>query len=349
MSISESAYRRELACPFSGDSIILIDTPMLLPKRFISHLVGTAVFSLSLATGHAQKADEKLSIVVIPKGTTHVFWKAVQAGAQEGAKEAGVEMVWKGPLKEDDRAQQIAIVEQFVSEGVGGIVLAPLDDTALKRPVSAAMAKGIPVVIMDSALKGEPGKDFVSTVSTNNHRGGEMAGEELGKILGGKGKVVLLRYQEGSASTGQREAGFLEAIKKFPDIQVILDNRYSGATASEAQSTALNILDKLKEADGIFCPNESSTFGMLLALKQNNLATNKKLVGFDTSPPLIDALKKGEIQALVAQNPKKMGHEAVKALVAKMKGETVPTVVDSGAAVITKENMDTPEIQALLK
>ena len=272
------------------------------------------------------------SIAVIPKSTTHVFWKAVEAGAREGAKEAGVEMVWKGSLKEDDPAQQIQIVEQFVSEGVGGIVLAPIDDTALKRPVAAAMQKGIPVVIMDSALKGEPVKDFVSTVSTNNYRGGEMAGEQLGKLLDGKGKVVLFRFKEGSASTGQREAGFLEAIKKFPDIQVILDNRYSGTTAREAQSTALKMLDKLKEADGIFCSTEPSTLGMLLALKRNNLAGSKKLVGFDTSPGLMEGLKKGEIQALVVQNPKKMGHEAVKALVAKMKGETVPTVIDSGAA-----------------
>ena len=161
------------------------------------------------------------SIAVIPKSTTQVFWKAVEAGAREGAKEAGVEMVWKGSLNEDDPAQQIQIVEQFVSEGVGGIVLAPIDDTALKRPVAAAMQKGIPVVIMDSPLKGEPVKDFVSTVSTNNYRGGEMAGEQLGKLLDGKGKVVLFRFKEGSASTGQREAGFLEAIKKFPDIQVI--------------------------------------------------------------------------------------------------------------------------------
>jgi ribose transport system substrate-binding protein len=287
-------------------------------------------------------------IAVIPKGTTHWFWKAVEGGAREGAKEAGAEMIWKGSLKEDDPGQQIRIVEQFVSEGVGGIVLAPIDDTALMRPVAAAMQKGIPVVIMDSALKGEPRKDFVCTVSTNNHRAGEMAGERLGKLLDGKGKVVLFRHKEGSASTDQREAGFLEAIKKFPDIQVILDNRYSGTTISEAQSTALNVLDKLKEADGIFCSNEPSTLGMLRALKQNNLAGSKKLVGFDTSPGLVEALKRGEIQALVAQNPKKMGHEAVKALVAKLKGEAVHAFIDSGAAVVTKENLGTPEIQALL-
>ena len=288
------------------------------------------------------------SIAVIPKSTTQVFWKAVEAGAREGAKEAGVEMVWKGSLDEDDPAQQIKIVEQFVSAGVGGIVLAPIDDKALRRPVAAAMQKGIPVVIMDSPLKGEPVKDFVSTVSTNNHRGGEMAGEQLGKLLDGKGKVVLFRFKKGSVSTGQREAGFLEAIKKFPEIQVIVDNRYSGTTAREAQSTALNMRDKLKEADGIFCSTEPSTLGMLLALKRNNLAGSKKFVGFDTSPGLMEGLRKDEIQALVVQNPEKMGHEAVKALVAKMKGETVPTVIDTGAAVITTENLDNPEIRALL-
>jgi ribose transport system substrate-binding protein len=287
-------------------------------------------------------------IAVIPKGTTHWFWKAVEEGAREGAKEAGAEMIWKGSLKENDPEQQIRIVKQFVSERVGGIVLAPIDDTALMRPVAAAMQKGIPVVIMDSALKGEPPKDFVCTVSTNNHRAGEMAGEHLGKLLDGKGKVVLFRHKEGSASTDQREAGFLGAIQKFADIHVILDNRYSGTTISEAHSTALNVLDKLQEADGIFCSNEPSTFGMLLALKQNNLAGSKKFVGFDTSPGLVEGLKRGEIQALVAQNPRRMGREAVQAVVAKMKGETVHAVIDSGAAVITKENLGTPEIQALL-
>ena len=240
------------------------------------------------------------------------------------------------------------IFEQFVAEDVGGIVLAPIDDTALMRPVAAAMQKGIPVVIMDSALKGEPPKDFVCTVSTNNHRAGEMAGEQLGKLLDGKGRVVLFRYIEVCASTGQREAGFLAAIKKFPEIQVIVDNRYSGTTISEAHSAASNMLDKLKEADGIFCSNGRSTLGMLGALKQNNLAGSKKLVGFDTSPGLVGGLKRGEIQALVAQNPKKMGREAVQALVAKMKGETVLAVIDSGAAVVTKENLGTPENQALL-
>jgi ribose transport system substrate-binding protein len=289
------------------------------------------------------------TIAVIPKGTTHVFWKTVEAGARQAGQELGVNILWKGPLKENDRVQQIQIVEQFTSDAVNGIVIAPLDDVALRRPVQAAMAKNIPVQIIDSALQGEPGKDFIGYVGTNNHKGGEMGAAELVRILGGKGKVVLLRYMEGSASTNEREAGFLEVIKKSPEIHLIVENRYGGATASEAQTTAMNMMDQLKEADGIFCSNESLTFGMLLALRQNNLAGKAKFVGFDSSGPLVEALKKGEIQALVAQNPRKMGYEAVKNIVAHLNGEKTPESVDSGVQLITPENVNSPEVVDLLK
>jgi ribose transport system substrate-binding protein len=315
-------------------------------RRTFLSVAGAAICFAAVFSIHA---EEKKEIAVIPMGTTQAYWKTVEQGAKQAAKDFDIDMKWKGPLKESDRAGQIAIVEQFVSDGVDGIVLAPLDRTALKRPVAAAMAKGIPVVIIDTPLEGDAGKDFVSTVATNNKRGGEMAAEELGRLLDGKGKVILLRHQEGVGSTTLREAGFLEGIKKIPGIEVILDNRYAGATASEAQSTALNILDKIKEADGIFCPNESSTFGCLLALRQNNLAGKVKLIGFDTSPPLIEAIKKGEVQAVVAQNPKKMAHEGVKLVLEKIKGQEVPPLVDSGAVLVTKENLDTPEIQELIK
>jgi ribose transport system substrate-binding protein len=293
-------------------------------------------------------AQPKLKIAVIPKGTTHIFWKSVEAGARTAGKELGVEIIWKGPLKENDRAQQIAIVEQFVQEGVSGIVLAPLDNTALQRPVAAAVGKKIPVVIFDSALKGEPGKDFVSFVATDNKKGGMLGGEHLSKLLNGKGKIVLLRYQVGSASTMEREEGFLEAIARSPGLKLTVNNRYAGATAGEAKTAAMNIIDKLKEADGVFAPNESSTFGMLLALRQNNLAGKIKFVGFDTSPPLIEALQKGEIEALVAQDPTRMGYEGVKTLVASIRGNQVPRAVDTGVRLISRENMNTPEIRKLL-
>ena len=301
----------------------------------------TLVFSSTLA-------QTKMRIAVIPKGTTHIFWRSVEAGARQAGKELGVDIIWKGPLKENDRAQQIAIVEQFVTEGVSGIVLAPLDNTALQRPVASAMEKKIPVVIFDSGLKGEAGKDYVSFVATDNNKGGSLGGEHLSKLLGGKGNVVLLRYQVGSASTMEREEGFLDAIHKVKGLQVTVDNRYAGATAGEAKTASMNIVDKLREANGIFCPNESATFGMLLALRQNNLAGKVRFVGFDTSPPLLEALQSGEIDALVAQDPTLMGYQGVKTLVAHLQGKAVAKTIDTGVRLITRENLNSPEIKKLL-
>jgi ribose transport system substrate-binding protein len=175
-----------------------------------------------------------------------------------------------------------------------------------------------------------------------------LGGEELARLLGGKGKVVLLRYSEGSDSTAQREAGFLEVMKQHPGITLIVDNRYGGATVASAQDTAMNLIDKLREADGIFCPNESSTQGMLLALRQTGLAGKKKFVGFDTSPALLSALNRGHIDALVAQNPGRMGYLGVTTAVKHLRGEKVDPLIDTGCVLVTKENQASAEVKAVI-
>lgn len=314
----------------------------------LAAVLGLASCDKGTSKSSSSSASAQLQIAVIPKGTTHVFWKSVHAGAEHAAKDLGVKIIWKGPLQENDRAQQISIVEQFVSQGVSAICVAPLDDTALVKPIQEAGAHKIPVVIFDSAIKATPGVDYASFVATDNEKGGAMAGQELARILGGKGKVVLLRYEEGSASTMEREKGFLDVMKQNPGIQMIVDNRYGGATVDMAQNAAMNMLDQIKQADGIFCSNESLTMGMLLAMRQAGIAGKIKFVGFDSSPKLIEALKAHELEALVAQNPTKIGYEAVKNAVAAIKGQTVPLRVDTGVQLITNENLNTPEIQKLL-
>ena len=291
----------------------------------------------------------KLSLAVIPKGTTHVFWKSVEAGAQQAAGELGVEVIWKGPLNEGDRAAQIQLVQQFVSQKVDGIALAPLDHTALVGPVRDALAAKLPVVIFDSALDGNAGRDFASFIATNNQQGGRLAGEALAKLLEGKGNVVLLRYVVGSASTAEREAGFLAVVAEHAEMKMLVDNRYAGATAGEAKTEALNMMDQIRGAQGVFCPNESATNGMLLALRQVGLAGKIRFVGFDASPPLVEALKSGEIDALVVQNPRRMGYLAVTTLVAAIKGDKVEASIDTGAVLVTRENMGQPEIAKLLQ
>lgn len=298
--------------------------------------------------GSTPTGGAKPQIAVIPKGSTHVFWKAVEAGAKKAGEEAGVEVIWKGPIKEDDRDSQIKTVEEFVTKGVQGICLAPLDDTALRAPVKDAQDKGIPVLIFDSALKDD---NTISFVATDNKAAGKMGGEKLAALLGGKGKVILMRYQEGSASTAEREEGFLEAMKANPGIEVVSDNQYAGATVETAQATAENLLSKFPAGkfDGVFTPNESSTFGMLRALQGASLAGKVKFVGFDSSEPLYKGLVDGLIHALVVQNPEKMGYLAVKTMAAHLKKEKIEKRIDTGAAVVAKEDLTDPEKEKLVK
>jgi ribose transport system substrate-binding protein len=257
--------------------------------------------------------------------------------------------VWKGPLKEDDLKAQIDVVQSFVAQGVSGIVLAPLNDKALQKPVEAASAAKIPVVVFDSDLEGSAHKSFVAT---DNVAAGRMAGDKLAALLGGKGKVVVLRYQEGSASTHNREEGFLKALAGKDGITVVSQNQYGGATTESAFEKAESLLAAQSASaggvDGIFCPNESTTFGMLLALRKAGLAGKVRLVGFDASDKLVEALRQGHIDALVVQDPFKIGYEAVRTMAAVIAGKPVEARIDTGATVVDRAGLDTPEIKALV-
>jgi ribose transport system substrate-binding protein len=283
--------------------------------------------ALLAAPSVASGGDKPPVIAVIPKGTTNEFWKAVNAGAFKArdelrAKGTRVEIIWKGPLKEDDREQQIQVVENFVSRRVSGIVLAPLDSRALVQPVTAAGQAKIPVVIMDSGLNSDR---YASFVATDNYQGGVMAGEHLARLLEGKGNVILLRYQVGSASTEEREAGFLDALKKHPAIKIISSNQHAGPTRDTAYRASQNLLNRYgREVNGVFCPCELPSGAMAMALRDIGRAGGKvKVVGFDAGSKSIEDLKNGDIQGLVVQDPLGIGYESVLTMVKHLKGEEV--------------------------
>ena len=309
---------------------------------------GTAV----PAPGSSAAAPGALTIAVIPKGTTHEFWQSIRAGAERAGRELGATIIWRGPLREDDRDSQVSEVEGFVSRGVSGIVLAPLDEAALVQPVNEAVNRKIPVVIFDSGLKGD---NYVSFVATDNLKGGKMGGERLAQSLNGKGKVILLRYAEGHDSTGKREQGFLDAMKANPGIEVVSSNQYGGADVEGAYKKSESLLSTYKRPDGslaidgIFTPNESGSFAMLRVLQDNGWAGKVKFVGFDASPNLVKGLRDGGIDGLVVQDPVRMGYVAVQTMVAHLKGQPVEKRIDTGVNVATKANMDTPEMKALLE
>ncbi len=298
-------------------------------------------------------ASSSYQIAVIPKGTTDEYWKSIHAGAlkaQRELKEAGIDVtiIWKGPLREDDREQQVQVVENFIGRQVSGIVLAPLDDRALVAPVEEAAGAHIPVVVVDSGLKsGIP----ASYVATDNREGGRIAARCLGKLLGGKGKVILLRYAVGSASTTEREEGFLEVMRgSFPGIELISTEQHAGATRDSAKRASENLLNRYgAEVNGIFVSNESGASGMLLALRDAGLAGGKvKFVGFDASVALDAGLKAGDLQGLVVQDPVKMGYLGVKTVVAVLRGEKVAAFIDTGVGLVTPDNMNDPAEAALL-
>jgi ribose transport system substrate-binding protein len=315
-------------------------------------------------------SDTPIRIALIPKGTTHDFWKSVHAGAIKAQREfssggsGAVEVTFRGPEREDDREQQVALMQNMISGGYDAIVLAPLDDTALVAPVRQATAARIPVVVIDSGLSASAGTDFVTYIATDNTKGGRLAGEKMIELLGGanaKGRVLMLRYQEGSASTTQREQGFVDAIKTAPGIELIDPKRYAGATRASAQEAAENLLGAHANLAGIYCPNESSTFGMLLAARSRGLVLARDakadasgadasiaFVGFDSSTGLVDALRAGEIDALVVQNPMKMGYLGVKAAVDHLRGITVEPSIDTGVELVTTDTIDRPDFKELL-
>jgi len=296
---------------------------------------------------------ETYRIAVVPKGTSHEFWKSIHAGAVKASRELAaeglqVEVIWKGPLREDDREQQVQVVENFIARRVSGIVLAPLDARALVAPAETAMRAGIPVVIIDSGLNSSKP---ISTVSTDNYKGGVLGARRLALLLGGKGKVILLRVLAGSTSTEQREAGFLETIdQEFPGIEIISSDQHAGATRDTAYRAAQNLLNRFgRDLDGVFAPNESSATGMLLALRDAGLAAGKvKFVGFDTGTQTIAALKSGDMQGLVVQNPFKMGYLGVLTVMAHLRGQDVAKEIDTGCELVTPENIGDSAMADLL-
>jgi ribose transport system substrate-binding protein len=287
---------------------------------------------------------------VIPKGTTHEFWKSVHFGAEKAAKEIGnVEILWKGPVLENDREGQIQVVQDFIVQKVDGICLAPLDAQGLVEYVEEAAEKSVPVVIFDSGLSKED--KIVSYVATDNFKGGELAAHCLAEVMGKTGNVILLRYNQGSESTEQREEGFLKCLEQnYPSIKVISSDQYAGTTPEASLEKAQQMLQKYKdEVNGIFAVCEPNATGVLGALNEQELAGKVKFVAFDPNVPLVNGLKDGKVDGIVLQDPVQMGYDAVMTMMKHIKGESVEKRISTGEYVATPQNMTEEKMAKLLK
>jgi ribose transport system substrate-binding protein len=316
-------------------------------KKAIGIIALVAIAAVFIIIGIIRKGSslDERRIAVIPKGTSSVFWESVRAGAQKAGDEFGYKISWNGPELESDRERQIQIVEDFIARKVAGVVLAPNGSNALVPKVEEMFAKNIPCVIIDSEIDTDK---YVSFAATNNYQGGVIAARRMGKILNGKGKVIVTKFMPGSGSTTNRENGFIDTIEKeFPDIEIV-DTKYGMATVETALQAAEDLLTKHAELDGLYASNASTSVGSAQALQSQGRADNIKMIGFDAEETLIDKLRSGVVDSLVVQDPYKMGYIGVKTLVDKINGKEVPKVIDTGVELVTLERLEEPKIKALL-
>lgn len=311
-------------------------------------LVCASLAVLPGCNGSAAKGPKRLRIAVIPKGTSHDFWFSVRAGVDKAVAEfADVDVTWKGPTSEGDTADQIKMVESFLADNFDGICLAPVDAVALRKPVELALSAKVPVVIFDSGLSDLSG--ITSYVATNNYRGGQRAGEYLAELLGGKGNLILLRYDLTSQSTEEREKGFLDAIAKHPELKLLVADKYAGPLESGAIQLSESLLTQFgDQVQGVFCPNQSTTSGMLTALRRAGLAGKVKFVGFDAGENIAEGLKSGEVNGTILQDPVAMGYDTVRVMRDKLQGRTPVERLEIAEALATSKNFMEPKIHELL-
>jgi len=311
----------------------------------VAGLVVVCIIFVVIGIARKPGRPHGLRIAVIPKGTTHIFWQSVRAGAEAAGREMGVSIFWNGPERESDREKQIQIIEDFIVGRVSAVVLAPLDDKALVPAVEKMHDRGIPCVIIDSAVDTDK---IVSFVATDNYRGGVIAARRMGRILEGSGKIVVVKYMPNSASTTNRENGFIDTIRKeFGGIEIV-DAKYGMDTVETALQAVEDLLTKNTELDGLYACNASTSVGALQALRSQGRLDRVKMIGFDAEEALVAALKTGAIDSLVVQNPYKMGYEGVKAAVTKVGGGHVSRRIDTGVELVTGDRLDDPAIKSLL-
>ena len=258
--------------------------------------------------GAACRKKERLVIAVVPKAQAHIFWQTVHAGAVAAGEELGVEVRWNGPASEIDFSRQINVVDDFINQRVDGIALAPSHGESL-----------VPIVE-----------------------------RRMGEILPDGGKIAMIGTIPGSVSTTERENGFRETIQRdFPKLK-IGPFQYGMSDRAKGLAVAEDILTAHPDLIAIFCSNESGTIGAVQAAKSKGVAGKLKIVGFDTSPTLIEDLESGNIDSLVVQNPFRMGYLAVKTLVEHLRGHSPEKRIDTGATVVTAANLREPSIQYLV-
>ncbi|WP_337184667.1 ABC transporter substrate-binding protein [Shinella sp.] len=318
----------------------------LLTRRAFSALAGAAVLA-TMAPAAAFAQDVTIPIIV--KDTTSFYWQIVLAGARQAGKDLGVNVPELGAQSESDINGQISILENAVAGSPAAVVISPTEFKALGKPVDEA-AKSVPIIGIDSAADS---KAFTSFLTTDNVQGGRIAADGLAaavKAATGKeeGAIAIITSLPGVGSLDQRREGFLDQVKtKYPGFKVVAD-KYADGQATTGLNMMTDLITANPDLVGVFASNLIMAQGVGQAIAENKLGDKIKVIGFDSDEKTVGFLKEGVLAGLVVQDPYRMGYDGVKTALAVSKGEKVETFVDTGANLVTKDNMADPKIDALL-
>ncbi len=308
-------------------------------------VVVAVVIAIVVSRTGKKEQDLGTSIAVVPATMDGSFWELVRKGAEKAVDQTDYKITWKGPASPNDPQGQMRIVEDLVNKKVVGFVLAAVDITTVLPAISKAFDANIPCALIcarDQEFEG------LCQMGPDEYVAGLIGARRLGKALGGKGRIAVVKCTPKSVAPSQCENGFTDTIKnEFPLVQVV-KAVYGGQSSSSAILATRDLLIRNPTIEGLFACNESASVGALKALKDQSLDAKIKLVGFGSDPALVEGLKAGTVIALVSRNPEKMGYESVKAVIASLNGEAVEKRVDTGLTVITRENLGTPDIQLLI-
>ena len=298
--------------------------------------------------GGAQKKEGPIRVAVVPKAVGFDFWEQVRTGAECAAsKQKDVKMTWDGVAAESDVTGQINLLQNFITQNVDGMVFAATDAKALSEVTKSAKQKGIPVANIDSGTDPQP--PDVPLYATDNVAGAEKVADLMAQELGEKGgKVALVSFNPGSQTNNERTQGFKNGLKKHKNLELVAEQN-SESDFNKALRITEDILSANPDLKGIFGSNESSALGAAAAVRRAGKKGKVTIIGWDAAPDEVKAIKEGTIAAVIVQNPFNMGFKGVNGVVDMIRNGAKPKSEDTGSTVVTKENLNSDEVQAVLK
>lgn len=284
------------------------------------------------------------TVAVIPRTCGTALWEPEHAGAAAVARSVGLSLYWNAPMRDDDIRTQISLIERSVDRGMAGIIVAPIQTLPLRTPIRRVIARGVPVVVIDTEL-GIPTGPKLSYVLNDEESGGRIAAQRIGTILHGQGNIAIVGIQPELKSNTIRERSFEFALsREFPGIHVVV-RRLGLASVPQEQHSAEELLSGAVSVDAIVALSLAATRGTYYALAEFSKAGVIKLVGFDQD--LIPPIRDGGIDSVIVQNTYELGRAAMENMNRQMHGSTSPAELKIQPVLMTRENLDSAEIRQI--